>query len=124
MKIVGIGTDIVSVSRIRDVLAQYPVRFPRKILHPQERIIYAGIKNKAAFLAKRFVAKEAVAKALGSGFSNGIYAAGIFIHNNKQGQPYVQLTQETEMPIQEIMISIADEREYAVAYAIALRRDV
>lgn len=121
MIVSGIGTDLVSIARIRKVLARYPERFPHKILHPGEHSQYACSNNKSRFLAKRFAAKEAVVKALGTGFRD-IYATDIFIHNDARGRPCVKLDRTGETADQQVLVSIADEREYAVAYAMALKK--
>ena len=119
--IIGVGTDIVSVARIQRLVQCYPLRFPQKILHPDEHIYYAQNKYKIAFLAKRFAAKEAVAKALGLGFSMPLYAAKIFIYHDSNGQPQVKLPATLSDMSYNVQVSIADENEYAIAYAIVIK---
>lgn len=123
--IIGIGTDIVSLQRIRAVLKRYPTRFPRRILHPQELSAFNWHHNAVAFLARRFAAKEAVAKALGLGFAKTVYACNVCISNDAHGAPSVTLHGNTQrsFPAVKILISVADERTYAVAYAMALSAD-
>ena len=68
MRIIGIGTDIVEISRIEALLERHPQRFAERILHAQELATFGQVTAKAAWLAKRFATKEAVAKARGCGF--------------------------------------------------------
>ena len=113
---VGLGTDIVNIKRMGAALARHPVRLPVRILHASELSEYYNSRQQSAFLAKRFAAKEAVAKALGCGFSH-LSAKEIKIYHHKSGQPYVKLPNRMR---QQVLITIADEKEYAVATALAL----
>ncbi len=89
--ILGLGSDIVEVSRIERLLERHPERFLNRIFtsHEQE---YAQNSNKtAARLAKRFAAKEACAKALGTGIADGVSWKDMEVQNNQQGQPQLVL---------------------------------
>ena len=120
--IYGIGIDIVSVDRIKRILAKYPQRFPKRILHPREYTDYDARKNKVAFLACQFAAKEAVSKAMGSGFTENLYPKSILIRRNQYGKPYATLDQTTTRETEQtILVSISDEATYAVAQAIIVR---
>ena len=120
--IYGIGIDIVSIDRIKRILEKYPERFPKRILHPQEYIDYSGRKDKAAFLARQFAAKEAVSKAIGSGFAENLYPKSILIKRNRYGKPYATLHQSKRQTTeQNILMSISDEASYAVAQAIIVK---
>lgn len=118
----GIGVDIVALHRVRTVLARYSGRFPRRILHDEELEKYATIHDRAEFLARRFAAKEAVAKALGSGFTAAVYARNICICPDSRGAPQVRLEGScaASFPAMQVLLSIADDSDYAVAYALAL----
>ena len=120
--IYGIGIDIVSVDRIKRILGKYPERFPKRILHPQEYTNYNTRKDKAAFLARQFAAKEAVSKAMGSGFTKNLYPKSILIKRDQHGKPYATLHQTTKQsPEQTILVSISDEATHAVAQAIIVQ---
>ena len=118
--IYGIGTDIVLISRIKNTEA-----FAKKILSNKEFILwkdYLPGKQKT-FLAKQFAAKEAIAKALGTGFQNGIFPKDIEILRNDQGKPYISAQGRlknvfTDLEITSSHVSIADETDYVVAFAI------
>lgn len=118
--IYGIGTDIVLISRIKNTEA-----FAKKILSNKEFILwkdYLPGKQKT-FLAKQFAAKEAIAKALGTGFQNGIFPKDIEILRNDEGKPYISAHGSlknvfTDLEITSSHVSIADETDYVVAFAI------
>jgi holo-[acyl-carrier-protein] synthase len=89
--ILGIGTDIVAVARLRAVLARRGDHFARRVLHAGEWLGYAGAADPARLLARRFAAKEAVAKALGTGFREGVGPSQIEVVHNAKGGPGAQL---------------------------------
>ena len=70
MAIIGIGTDLVKISRIKRIFKKYPKGFSERILHKNELKIMKGLKDPKTYIAKRFSAKEAVAKALGTGIGD------------------------------------------------------
>jgi len=118
--IYGIGIDIVRIDRIRRILAKYPERFPKRILHPQEFSDYSAKKDRAAFLARQFAAKEAISKALGSGFAM-LYPSSILIKRDQRGKPYVSLDVPKRWETQRtILVSISDEVDYAIAQAMVV----
>lgn len=119
--IFGIGTDIVHVKRMRDSLEKYGDKFARRILTEREFSEFADKQNKAAFLAKRFAAKEATAKAMGTGFSHGLSLHHIGVKNNEAGKPILEFLDVAEQfiqdnKIQQMHLSLADEHDYAVAF--------
>lgn len=124
--IFGIGTDIVAVSRIEQGLERFGERFARRMLSDAE---YQGF-NKAArpahYLAKRFAAKEACAKAMGTGFRNGLSLRHISVVNDGAGKPSLILTGRAadysqENNIGESHLSLADEKDYAIAFVTLMR---
>lgn len=123
MKILGIGVDIVSVERIRTIHERFPEPFPRKLLSASELLDLSGTEDPVGFLARRFAAKEAVAKALGTGIGAGLGLTDISIGHDALGRPEIALDPLTPWAHQdlEFHISISDERQYAVAYVLALR---
>lgn len=117
--IYGIGIDIVRIGRIKRILKKYPKRFPERILHSQEYADYEIRKDKAAFLACQFAAKEAVSKALGSGFAKNLHPSSILVKRDRHGKPYVALaTPSAQETKQTILVSISDEADYAIAQAV------
>ncbi len=122
--IVGIGTDIVAVARMASGIEKYGERFASRILSSNEFEVFSGHANQAHYLAKRFAAKEAVVKALGCGFRDGISMRQVEVSNDPLGKPQVTLHSKAaerakSMDVTEILLSLSDEREYAVAYVMA-----
>ncbi|MCW8899443.1 MAG: holo-ACP synthase [Gammaproteobacteria bacterium] len=119
--IFGIGTDIVHVQRMRDSLEKYGDKFARRILTEREFSEFTAKQNKAAFLAKRFAAKEATAKAMGTGFSQGLSLHHIGVKNDESGKPSLEFLDVAakflqDNKIQQMHLSLADEHDYAVAF--------
>ena len=125
--IFGIGTDIVRVDRMRVNLERYGDKFARRILTATEFAEFCASPRPAHFLAKRFAAKEAAAKALGTGFRDGLSLRDIGVTHDAYGKPQLAYHGKAEdlrdtLNIGEGHLSIADERDYAVAF-VALLRD-
>jgi len=123
MPIVGIGTDIVRTSRIRRILRKYPDTFPQRILHESELQVFHDHHSPASFTTKRFAAKEAAAKALGTGIAKGVSFHDISVTNNELGQPQLTFYGKTleiadSLGIKHTHISLSDEGEYAVAQVV------
>jgi holo-[acyl-carrier protein] synthase len=123
MSIYGVGVDLVDNKRIERLLYRYGERFPARILGPNEQVEYLGLRSKTGFLAKRFAAKEAFSKALGTGFQNGIRLTDIDVVHDDLGRPGFQLFGRTKAyaeacGIAGFHLSLADEREYSIAYVI------
>lgn len=121
MAIVGIGTDIVSVARIEKALSRNS-EFAERVLTPMEMNEFAAAAKPAAFLAKRFAAKEAAAKALGTGIGE-VSFQHIYIDHTAAGQPLLRLFEQAEIQAsllgaRDYHISISDEREFAIAYVV------
>ncbi len=121
--IFGIGTDIVNIARVKKNLARYDQRFAEKILSASELTRFKTHASPAHFLAKRFAAKEATAKAMGTGFRNGLYLRHIAVGSDAQGKPSLVFhdyarTLCVELGIGESFLSLADEQDYAIAYVI------
>jgi holo-[acyl-carrier protein] synthase len=124
--IFGIGTDIVQISRIQNSLDRYGERFARRILGGEELVDFQRTLHPARFLARRFAAKEAVVKAYGTGFTQGITFQDIVVSHDAAGKPLLVLSGralelQQEMGIGEKFISLSDEREYAVAFVTLLK---
>ena len=122
MNIFGIGTDIVSVDRIKKSLKNR--NFINRIFNKKEILKCKKINNSINCYAKRFAAKEAFSKALGTGISNGINFNEIVILNRKSGKPYINIIGQTKKIINKklkkkkskISLSLSDEKKYAVAF--------
>ena len=123
----GIGTDIVAIARMRELLDTHGERFLHRILAEEEVAELPARHRQAAFLAKRFAAKEAAAKALGLGFRQGISLRHILVIHDDVGKPGLRFVDRAlelarKMNIDQAHISIADEREYAVAFVTLTRQ--
>ena len=123
MAIIGIGTDIVKVSRINRLIKKYPLGFAERILHENEFKKFKKHKMKDSFVSKRFAGKEAVAKALGTGIAQGVAFKEIEISNDANGQPVLILHGKTleiaqNRGVVKNYISLSDELKYAIAYVI------
>ncbi len=123
MSILGIGIDIVQIDRMQNSIDKHGDAFVKKILHPNEQKCLEQYSNKSRFLAKRFAAKEAFAKALGTGIADGVSFPLIEVFKQSSGQPMIQLHASTadkaeQLGINQILLSISDEKEYAVAQVL------
>ena len=122
MKIFGVGTDIVKTNRIQKLLRRKNIL--EKLFNKEEITKCKRIKNMANCFAKRFAAKEAFSKALGTGISKGINFNQIVVLNEKNGKPFIKLIENTKKNVEKklkkknykISLSLTDEDEYAVAF--------
>lgn len=119
--IFGIGTDIVRVARIEQDIARYGERFAARILTDGELAEYRRQANKAGFLARRFAAKEAAAKAMGTGFRDGMTLRDIGVAHDGNGRPRLEFSGRAaafiaERRIARAHVSLADELDHAVAF--------
>lgn len=123
MSLFGIGIDIVQIDRMEKMIDKHGDVFAKKVFHKNELAIYQGLKHKARFLAKRFAAKEAFAKAFGTGIAKGITLPNIEISNDEFGKPFIILHKATKekfssIKSSSIFLSISDEKMYAVAQVV------
>ena len=120
--IFGIGTDIVAVTRLRAMWERHGDRAVERILAPQEIPDFAGAPDKGRFLAKRFAAKEAFSKALGTGVRPPATLSAIAVLHDHLGKPMLVFSPALHALLGEknlkAHLSISDEAEYAVAYVI------
>ena len=122
MNIFGIGTDIVSVERIKKSLKNK--NFLKRVFNDKEILKCKKVNSSFNCFAKRFAAKEAFSKALGTGIANGINFNEIVILNKKTGKPYINLKGETKKILKKkfkgkkskVSLSLSDEKKYAVAF--------
>ena len=122
--IFGVGTDIIDILRVKKLLKKN-TKFKKKVFSVKEIIHCESQSNKIASYSKRFAAKEAFAKALGTGISNGISFNEISIINNKNGAPFIELLRKTKTIVNnlikrkyKIYLSLSDEKKYALAMVI------
>ena len=124
MKILGIGVDIVDNKRIKESIKSN--KFKSRIYSSKELKLSKKIKDKVAFFSKRFAAKEAFSKALGTGFSSNLNFKDIEITNDKKGMPrYVEnkkiikiVQKKYKIKKFNSFLSISDEKDYSTAFAI------
>ncbi len=119
--IFGIGTDIVRVARMQRDIDRFGDKFAERILTDAELDEYRQVQQRAHFLAKRFAAKEAAAKALGTGFSQGVQLRQIAVTHDAHGKPLLEFSGTALRLIEAhgirvIHISLADEQDHAVAF--------
>ena len=124
LNIFGVGTDIVKNSRIKKLIKNK--KFIKRIFTSNEIEDSKKIKQKVSFFSKRFAAKEAFAKSLGTGFAHNINFKDINVSNKKSGKPFLTLSNNLKTILKrklklkkvKIFLSLSDEREYSVAYVI------
>ncbi|MDR2978728.1 MAG: holo-[acyl-carrier-protein] synthase [Rickettsiales bacterium] len=117
----GIGTDIVCIPRILKILRKYGEKFLNKVYTEQEIEIsrkYNSQEIWAKYFAKRFAAKEAFVKALGSGFSQGITMKDIEIYSDIRGKPHLTISKDSISKDYIIHLSLSDDGDYATAFVV------
>lgn len=124
--IVGVGTDIVSIARISAIEARYGERLAQRILSHAEFSEYRKAGDTAAYLAKRFAAKEAASKALGTGFGAGVKKQDISVGHDQLGRPLLHFSGAADSLCQQkgvvhCWLTLSDEKEYAVAFVVLER---
>jgi holo-[acyl-carrier protein] synthase len=121
--IVGIGTDVVSIERIAGVLERHGERFVNRVLTPAERTRYERTKQKASHLAKRWAAKEAFSKAIGTGIHPPFTWHSITVGRDPKGKPIVIPNEAMgrhleEMGVSRAHVSLTDDAGVAVAFVV------
>lgn len=122
MKLFGIGTDIVQINRLKKILKNKSSM--ARLFNKDEISKCQRTKKTFNCFAKRFAAKEAFSKALGTGISKGIYFNQIVVLNEKNGKPFIKLFDQTKKKVEKklkkkkykISLSLTDEKSYAVAF--------
>ena len=125
--IIGLGTDIIEVPRIGEMIERHGELFLQRVFTEQEIVYCQERKAAIQHYAGRWAAKEAVMKTLGTGFTKGIGWTEIEVVSQRSGQPIIRLSGTTAhyaegLGIDEILISISHCRAYATATAIAVQR--
>ena len=123
--IIGMGTDIIDIRRIQNTISKYGMRFKKKCFSKNEIIRSEKLYNSINSYAKRYAAKEACSKALGTGLAKGIFWKDIEVQNNEDGKPFIILHNNALKRIIKltskkyiINVSLSDERNYAIANVI------
>jgi holo-[acyl-carrier protein] synthase len=125
--IVGIGSDLTDIRRIEQTLERFGERFVNRIYTDIERARSERKNDRAASYAKRFAAKEACAKALGTGFRRGVFWRDMGVVNLRSGQPTMALTGGAAVRLAQIIpagmraaihLSLTDDHPYAQAFVI------
>jgi len=122
--IFGVGTDIVDISRVKKIFSKNK-KFKYRIFSSEEIKYCESKSNKIAFYSKRYAAKEAFSKALGTGITKGICFNEISIINNQNGTPFIELLGKTKTISKNIIkkksrihLSLSDEKKYALAMVV------
>jgi holo-[acyl-carrier protein] synthase len=121
--IVGIGVDIAETDRVAKLSAKFGLRFARRILTADELLEFNRRKQSSSYLATRFAAKEAVAKALGCGIGEQLGFHSIQIDSDSQGKPLLRFLGSAVdlvagLGINNTLVSLSDERHYVVAMVV------
>ena len=124
MNVIGTGVDIVENSRIKKLIANNS--FLNRVFTNKEILISKKIKNKTSYFAKRFAAKEAFVKSLGTGFRYGLNLKDISIINDKLGKPSFFINKKIKNLIKKrfkinsfnFFLSISDEKKYSIAFVV------
>jgi holo-[acyl-carrier protein] synthase len=125
--IFGIGTDILEVRRIEETYARFGSRFVERLLMPEELAMFRAGRHAVRFLAMRFAAKEAIVKAMGTGFANGMWIRDAGVKPNRLGRPEIIFSERgrrlcESMGIGEAHLTLSDEAGLVVAVAVLMRR--
>ena len=123
--IIGSGIDIVNIYRIEKTINKFGNRFKKRCFSSTEITKSENSFNKNSSYAKRYAAKEACSKALGTGLARGIFWKDIEVINNKYGKPYIKLHNRALKRVNKISkknfkieVSLSDEKKYAIATVI------
>ncbi|HEX7029663.1 MAG TPA: holo-ACP synthase [Gammaproteobacteria bacterium] len=125
--IFGIGTDLCEIARIEKTWARFGDHFVDRLLMPEEREQFERTKRKVRFLAMHFAAKEAIVKAMGTGFRQGIWIRDVGFVQEPSGKPVPVFSENgarkcAELGAGEGFVSLTDEAGMVAAFAVLLRR--
>jgi holo-[acyl-carrier protein] synthase len=125
--IFGIGTDVVRIERIASVYERFGMHFVDRLLLPQERTVFDPARRPARFLAMRFAAKEAIVKALGTGFGHGVWIRDVGFLANDWGRPEVRFSTRgravaDRLGAGEGHVSLTDDAGLVIAVAVMMVR--
>ncbi len=121
--IYGVGTDIINIERVAHILEKNKEGFVRRVLSEHEQALFANKGDSASYCAKRFAAKEAFAKALGTGIGKIVSFQDLTVRNNDEGKPYFIPSEKLRLflvnkNIKHAHLSLSDEKYNAVAFVV------
>ena len=124
--IFGIGIDVLEAQRMRETYARFGAHFVERLLMPPERAQFELTQRPERFLAMRFAGKEAIVKAMGTGFAHGIWLRDVGVVQNAWGRPEIVYSARAdrlrrEMGIGEGHVTLSDEAGLVVAVAVLMR---
>jgi holo-[acyl-carrier protein] synthase len=124
--IFGIGVDVLEAARIKNTLERFGSRFTEHLLMPEEQAQLAKTRRPERFVAMRFAAKEAIVKAMGTGFAHGVWVRDVGVVQNAWGKPEVVYSERGEkvrrgLGIGEGHVTLTDEAGLIVAVAVLMR---
>lgn len=125
--IFGIGTDIVKIDRVAEVYERFGRHFAERLLMPEELAAFEGARRPVRFLAMRFAAKEAIVKAMGTGFAHGVWIRDVGFMPNAWGRPEVRFSARGRavadgLGAGEGHVSLTDEAGLVMAFAVLMKR--
>lgn len=124
--IYGIGVDVLETRRIARTLERFGSRFIEHLLMPEEQAQLAATRRRERFLAMRFAAKEAIVKAMGTGFAHGVWIRDVGVVQNAWGKPEVIFSARADalrarLGIGEGHVTLTDEAQLVVAFAVLMK---
>jgi holo-[acyl-carrier protein] synthase len=124
--IFGIGVDVLEVKRIGETLERFGEHFIERLLMPEERAQLARTQRRERFIAMRFAAKEAIVKAMGTGFAHGVWIRDVGVVQNAWGKPEVVFSERGDrvrkgLGVGEGHVTLTDEAGLVVAVAVLMK---
>ena len=125
--IIGIGTDLVRIDRLERAMSRFGERFAERVFTRRERQLCSQKKDRFSCFAKRFAAKEALVKAMGTGMRQGVWFRDVEVLNNPLGQPVITLQGQAGWRVGQlgpvkIHVSLSDEGGFALAFVMLERQ--
>lgn len=125
--IFGIGTDVVRIERVAATYRRFGMHFVERLLLPQERAVFDAARRPERFLSMRFAAKEAIVKALGTGFGHGVWIRDVGFLANVWGRPEVLFSARGRAVADRLgagdgHVSLTDEAGLVVAVAVMMKK--
>lgn len=126
--IFGIGVDVLEVRRIKETLERFGTHFIERLLLPQEQAQLAKTQRLERFIAMRFAAKEAIVKAMGTGFSHGVWIRDVGVVQNAWGKPEVVFSERGDevrkgLGVGDGHVTLTDEAGLVVAVAVLMKAE-
>ncbi|HEY7888297.1 MAG TPA: holo-ACP synthase [Steroidobacteraceae bacterium] len=127
--IFGIGVDVLEVKRIGQTLERFGAHFVERLLMPEEQAQLARTRRPERFIAMRFAAKEAIVKAMGTGFAHGVWIRDVGVVQNAWGKPEVVFSERGErvrrgLGVGEGHVTLTDEAGLVVAVAVLMKAEL